>query len=84
MCVCVCVVLCVQPLTKQEDFNLLPLLLLLLLEDPLDLLVHGDAPLLILGQAAHADAVAPHPAPRHGREKHTERCGGKQLMNNRL
>lgn len=75
----VCV--CVQPLTQQEDFNLLPLLLLLLLEDPLDLLVHGDAPLLLLGQAAHAGAVAPHPAPRHGRENS---CGGKQLMNNRL
>lgn len=53
-------------LTQQQDFDLPPLLHLLLLEDPLDLLVHGDGPLLVLGQAAHAGAAAPAPAARHG------------------
>lgn len=53
-------------LTQQQDFDLPPLFHLLPLEDPLDLLVHSDGPLLVLGQAAHAGAVAPPPAARHG------------------
>lgn len=53
-------------LTQQQDLDLPPLLHLLLLEDPLDLLVHGDGPLLLLGQTAHAGAAAPPPAARHG------------------
>lgn len=53
-------------LTQQQDFDLPPLLHLLLLEDPLDLLVHGDGPLLVLGQATHAGAAAPPRAARHG------------------
>lgn len=53
-------------LTQQQDFDLPPLLHLLLLEDPLDLLVYSDGPLLVLGQAAHAGAAAPPPAARHG------------------
>lgn len=54
------------PLTQQEDFDLPSLPLLLLLEDPLDLLVHRDVPLLLLGQAAQAGAAAPQPAAGHG------------------
>lgn len=58
--------MCLCALTQQQDFDLPPLLHLLLLEDPLDLLVHGDGPLLFLGEAAHAGAAAPPPAARHG------------------
>lgn len=78
---CICEVLCVLSLTQQEDFNFPSLLLLLLLEDPLDLLVHSDVPLLLLGQTAHAGAVAPHPAARHGQKHNTEM---KLLKNNQL
>lgn len=66
-------------LTQQEDFNFPSLLLLLLLEDPFDLLVHSDVPLLLLGQAAHAGAVAPHPAARHGHER-IHNTGMKRLI----
>lgn len=52
--------------TQQQDLYFPPLLLLLLLEDPLDLLVHSDGGLLVLGQTAHAGAAAPPPAARHG------------------
>lgn len=78
-----CEVLCVLSLTQQEDFDFPSLLLLLLLEDPFDLLVHSDVPLLLLGQAAHAGAAAPHPAARHGHErKHNTEM--KRLTNNEL
>lgn len=60
---------CGALLTQQKDFNLPPLLLLLLLQDPLDLFVHSNGVLLLLGQAAHAGAVAPPPAAGHG-QKH--------------
>lgn len=56
----------VSTLTQQEDLDLPPLLLLLLPEDPLDLLVHRHVPLLLLGHAAQAGAAAPHPAACHG------------------
>lgn len=61
--------MCVLPLTQQQDFDFPSLLLLLLLEDPLDLFIHGDAPLLVLGQTAHTSASAQFPAARHGRGK---------------
>jgi len=62
-------VLCVQSLTQQEDFNFPSLLLLLLLEDPLDLFVHSHVCLLLLGQTAHTPAVEPVPAARHGQTR---------------
>lgn len=60
---------CGALLTQQKDFNLPPFLLLLLLQDPLDLFVHSNGVLLLLGQTAHAGAVAPPPAAGHG-QKH--------------
>ena len=62
---------CVLPLTQQQDFDFPSLLLLLLLEDPLDLFVHGDAPLLVLGQTARTGASAHLPTARHGRGENT-------------
>ena len=61
-------VLCVPSLTQQEDFNLPSLLLLLLLEDPLDLFVHSEGSLLLLGQTAQTGAAAELPAARHGQK----------------
>lgn len=60
-----------QSLTQQEDFNFPSLLLLLLLEDPLDLLVHSDGSLLVLGHAAHTGAAAQLPATCHARSEHS-------------
>lgn len=58
--------LCVScSLTQQEDFNFPSLLLLLLLEDPLDLFVHSDGLLLLLGQTEQTSAAAHLPAARH-------------------
>lgn len=62
------VVLCVPSLTQQKDFNLSSLLLLLLLEDPLNLSVHSDGPLLFLRQTAHTGAATELPAARHGQK----------------
>lgn len=61
-------------LTQQQNLDLPPLLHLLLLEDPLDLLVHGDVPLLVLGQTAHAGAAAPAAAARHGSHGYKQSC----------
>lgn len=60
--------LCVPSLTQQKDFNLSSFLFLLLLEDPLNLFVHSDGPLLLLRQTAHTGAAAELPAARHGRK----------------
>ena len=62
-----------QLLTQQEDLNFPSLLLLLLLEDPLDLFVDSDGPLLVLGETADTGAVAPLPAARHGPKKKKEK-----------
>lgn len=62
-------VLCVPSLTQQEDFNFSSLLLLLLLEDPLDLFIHSDGPLLLLGQTAQTGAAAALPASRHDQKE---------------